>query len=55
MGAPAAPPIQPDPVTYDDFVAAFRRKGVDPSTITSAEQAQQVWSYVKNNPDVNSL
>ena len=55
-GAPAAPApapaALPDPVTYDEFVAAFRRKGVDPSTITSAEQAQQVWSYVKNNPDV---
>ena len=55
-GAPAAPapaPVAlPDPVTYDEFVAAFRRKGVDPSTITSAQQAQQVWSYVKNNPDV---
>lgn len=55
-GAPAAPapaPVAlPDPTTYDEFVAAFRRKGVDPSTITSAEQAQQVWAYVKNNPDV---
>jgi len=50
--APQAPPVQPDPVTYDEFVAAFRRKGVDPSTITSAEQAAQVWAYVKNNPDV---
>jgi len=55
-GAPAAPApapaALPDPVTYDEFVAAFRRKGVDPSTITSAEQAAQVWAYVKNNPDV---
>lgn len=50
--APQAPPVQPDPTTYDEFVAAFRRKGVDPSTITSAEQAAQVWAYVKNNPDV---
>ena len=50
--APAAPPVQPDPQTYDEFVAAFRRKGVDPSTITSPEQAAQVWAYVKNNPDV---
>lgn len=51
-GAPAAPPVQPDPTTYEEFVAAFKRKGIDPSTITSNEQAQQIWSYVKNNPDV---
>jgi hypothetical protein len=51
-GAPAPVAPQPDPTTYDEFVAAFRRKGVDPSTITSPEQAAQVWSYVKNNPDV---
>jgi len=51
-GAPPAPPVQPDPTTYDEFVAAFRRKGVDPSTITSPEHAAQVWAYVKNNPDV---
>lgn len=54
-GAPApapAPAPQPDPTTYDEFVAAFQRKGVDPSTITSPEQAAQVWALVKNNPDV---
>lgn len=50
--APAAPPVQPDPQTYDEFVAAFRRKGIDPSTITSPEQAQQVWGFVKHQPDV---
>lgn len=54
-GAPAAAPApapQPDPTSYDEFVAAFQRKGVDPSTITSPEQAAQVWALVKNNPDV---
>lgn len=50
-GAPAPAP-EPDPTTYDEFVAAFRRKGVDPSTITSPEQAAQVWALVKNNPNV---
>lgn len=51
-GAPPAPAPQPDPTTYDEFVAAFRRKGVDPATITSPEQAAQVWALVKNNPNV---
>lgn len=50
--APSAPPAEPDPTTYDEFVAAFRRKGIDPSTITSPEQAAQVWALVKNNPNV---
>lgn len=52
-GAPAAPPApEPDPQTFDEYAAAFRRKGVDPSTITGPEHAAQVWAYVKNNPDV---
>lgn len=54
-GAPAAalaPAPEPDPTTYEEFVAAFQRKGVDPSTITSPEQAAQVWALVKNNPNV---
>lgn len=52
-GAPApAPAAEPDPTTYEEFVAAFKRKGVDPSTITSPEQAAQVWALVKNNPNV---
>lgn len=54
-GAPAAAPApapEPDPTTYEEFVAAFQRKGVDPSTITSPEQAAQVWALVKNNPNV---
>lgn len=56
-GSPAAAPApapapEPDPTTYEEFVAAFQRKGVDPSTITSPEQAAQVWALVKNNPNV---
>jgi len=51
-GAPPAPAPEPDPTTYDEFVAAFKRKGVDPSTITSPEQAAQVWAIVKSNPNV---
>ena len=47
-----APAPEPDPTTYEEFQAAFRRKGVDPSTITSPEQAAQVWALVKNNPNV---
>lgn len=51
-GAPPPPAPEPDPTTYEEFVAAFKRKGVDPSTITSSEQAAQVWALVKNNPNV---
>jgi hypothetical protein len=51
-GSWGSPPPEPDPTTYDEFVAAFKRKGVDPSTITSPEQAAQVWALVKNNPNV---
>lgn len=51
-GAPPAQAPEPDPTTYDEYVAAFKRKGVDPSTITSPEQAAQVWALVKNNPNV---
>jgi hypothetical protein len=48
--APVAAPV-PDP-SPAELPEALRKKGVDPATITSLEQAQQVWSYVKNNPDV---
>jgi hypothetical protein len=47
-----APAPEPDPANYDEYVAAFKRKGVDPSVITSPEQAAQVWALVKNNPNV---
>lgn len=52
-GAPTpAPAPEPDPTTYDEYVAAFRRKGVDPNQVTSPEQAAQLWQLVKNNPNV---
>lgn len=50
-GSPA-PAAEPDPTTYDEFVAAFKRKGVDPAQITSPEQAASVWALIKNNPNV---
>lgn len=50
-GSPALV-VHPEPQTYDEYVAAFKRKGIDPSTITSPEHAAQVWAYAKNNPDV---
>lgn len=50
-GSPA-PAVEPDPTTYDEFVAAFKRKGVDPAQITSPEQAASVWALIKNNPNV---
>lgn len=51
-GAPAPAPAAPDPQTYDEFVAAFRRKGVDPAVITSQEKALEIWALIKNNSDV---
>lgn len=50
-GTPAPAP-EPDPTTYDEYVAAFKRKGVDPAQVTSPEQAAQLWALVKNNPNV---
>lgn len=55
-GAPAAAPApEPDPTTYEEFVAAFKRKGVPDAqvaTLQSPEQAQQLWALVKNQPNV---
>lgn len=57
-GAPApapAPAPEPDPTNYDEFVAAFKRKGVPDAqiaTIQSPEQAAQLWALVKGSPNV---
>lgn len=55
-GAPApAPAPEPDPTTYEEFVAAFKRKGVPDAqiaTIQSPEQAAQLWGLVKGSPNV---
>jgi hypothetical protein len=55
-GAPApAPAPEPDPTSYDEFVAAFKRKGVPDAqiaTIQSPEQAAQLWALVKGSPNV---
>lgn len=55
-GAPApAPAPEPDPTTYEEFLAAFKRKGVPDAqvaTLQSPEQAQQLWALVKNQPNV---
>lgn len=55
-GAPApAPAPEPEPTTYEEFLAAFKRKGVPDAqvaTLQSPEQAQQLWALVKNQPNV---
>ncbi len=57
-GAPAAAPApapEPDPTSYEEFVAAFKRKGVTDAQIaslTSPEQAAQLWAMVKGQPNV---
>ena len=55
-GAPApAPAPEPEPTTYEEFLAAFKRKGVPDAqvaTLQSPEQAQQLWALVKDSPNV---
>ena len=54
-GAAPAPAPEPDPTTYEEFVAAFRRKGVPDAQVAqlaSPEQAAQLWALVKGQPNV---
>lgn len=50
--APAAPPANPNPGVHPDLVEALRRKGVTLQPGQTQQDAESIWGYVANNPDV---
>lgn len=51
--APAPqPPANPNPGVHPDLVEALRRKGVTLQPGQTQQDAESIWGYVANNPDV---
>ncbi len=50
--APAAPPANPNPGVHPDLVEALRKKGVTLQPGQTQQDAESIWGYVANNPDV---
>lgn len=53
-GAPQAPaaPANPNPGVHPDLVEALRKKGVTLQPGQTQQDAESIWGYVANNPDV---
>jgi hypothetical protein len=50
--APAAPSANPNPGVHPDLVEALRKKGVTLQPGQTQQDAESIWGYVANNPDV---
>jgi len=50
--APAAPPANPNPGVHPDLIEALRKKGVTLQPGQTQQDAESIWGYVANNPDV---
>lgn len=54
-GSPAPapqPPANPNPGVHPDLVEALRKKGVTLQPGQTQQDAESIWGYVANNPDV---